>query len=160
MRTERPAVLSTGAWFLACAFAALTCGGCGSDDGLGRRYPVSGQVRYKGQPLAKGRINFIPENNETGRAASAEIEAGSYRLTTHAPGDGALPGKYGVSVSAVDHDISGALAKAGGGTANQVDIGKSKRTPLIPPKYFDPATSGLSAEVKLESNTINFELQD
>ena len=46
--------------------------GC-SDDGLGTRYPVSGTVSYAGQPVAHGRISYIPEAAD-GRGASGEIK--------------------------------------------------------------------------------------
>ena len=40
--------------------------GCG-DDGYGRRYPVSGTVTYKGQPLKQGTITFTPADADAGR---------------------------------------------------------------------------------------------
>jgi hypothetical protein len=158
MRTDNPAVSWTSVRTLVCGVVALTGGGCGSDDELARRYPVSGQVQYKGEPLVKGRINFIPEDKATGRPASADIADGAYRLTTQTPEDGALPGAYQVSIVAVEQDA--AAARTSGGMPFHVDLGKAKRVPLIPKKYFDPALSGLTAEVKPTSNTINFDLHD
>ena len=38
---------------------------CGSDDGLGKRYPVSGTVTYKDQPVPKGSISFVPDDPKT-----------------------------------------------------------------------------------------------
>src|SRR5262249_1430926 len=61
----------------------LLAAGC-ADDGIPPRYPVSGTVTYKGQPLASGSINFIPES-ESGRGATGTIIDGRYSLTTHAP---------------------------------------------------------------------------
>src|SRR4051794_35506157 len=80
--------------------------GCGPDDGIGRRYPVSGTVTYKGQPVPLGTVTFTPESTE-GRPAAGDIEAdGSYTATTATTGDGMLPGKYKVSINAVDRDMS------------------------------------------------------
>ena len=73
--------------------AAVGSSGCGDDTGLAKRYAVSGKVNYKGQPVEKGTISFIPENPE-GRPAAGQIENGRYALTTLTPGDGAIPGKY------------------------------------------------------------------
>ena len=42
--------------------------GCG-DDGLPSRYSVSGKVTYKGEPVQKGKISFVPEV-ESGRGAT------------------------------------------------------------------------------------------
>ena len=48
------------------SFFALVFG-CG-DDGFGKRYPVSGNVTYKNEPVEKGSITFTPVN--AGRPAS------------------------------------------------------------------------------------------
>ena len=37
----------------------LIIASCGTDDGLGKRYPVSGTVTYNGNPLEKGDISFV-----------------------------------------------------------------------------------------------------
>ena len=85
-------------------FVGLTLvAGC-SDDGFGRqRYSVQGTVTYKGENLAKGQISFVPDA-QGGQAASGQIENGYYSLSTLTPGDGALPGKYKVTVVAKDVD--------------------------------------------------------
>jgi hypothetical protein len=141
-------------------FAVLAgVSGCGEDDGIGRRYPVSGKVTYKGEPVTKGTVGFVPMDS-SGRAANGEIQSdGSYTLTTHAPRDGALPGKYRVSVSAVEVDTSVTKNKPGG--MYRVDLlAKAPRKVLVPLKYGDPNQSGLTAEVKPESNTQDFKLTD
>jgi hypothetical protein len=147
--------------------------GCGDDSGLPKRYPVSGTVSHNGKPLEKGNINFAPDGPE-GRAAGGTIVDGRYSLTTHDPDDGAVPGKYKVSViaklidaSKVDLKIKGASteeAKKALATvfpqkvaARASAAGKS----LIPSKYSSPETSGLTFEVKAQSNTAtDFDLKD
>jgi hypothetical protein len=138
----------------------LLSAGCG-DDGLGQRYPVSGKVTYKDEPLARGRINFMPED-PAGRAAAGDITDGSYQLTTQTSNDGAFPGKYKITVVALAVDDSKVRENAKGGVGNQMDVIKATRSakPLIPPKYQVVDTSGLSAEVKQESNTFDFKLVD
>jgi hypothetical protein len=75
-----------------------------SDDGFGRqRYSVHGTVTYKGEKLAQGQIAFVPEA-QGGQVALGQIENGYYSLSTLTPGDGALPGKYKVTVVAKDSD--------------------------------------------------------
>src|SRR5262245_35621215 len=79
--------------------------GCGPNDGIGKRFPVSGRVTYKDQPLKSGSVNFFPEDPNTGRPATGVIEAdGSYQLTTQTPSDGAMGGKYKVAISAYEVD--------------------------------------------------------
>jgi hypothetical protein len=135
--------------------------GCGEDDGIGRRYRVKGTVTYKGEPLKDGVIHFVPPTDGL-RAAMGKISDGGYYLTTHTDGDGALPGKYQVTITSKVIDLSKAIAanKGGGGSLMQDEIAKAVRSAknLIPPKYSLPQTSGLTAEVKAEANTIDFDL--
>jgi hypothetical protein len=145
-------------------FLFLTVAGCGSDDGLGRRYSVSGTVKYKGEPLAKGQINFLPQDGK-GRGASGLIEDGYYALSTNGDRDGALPGKYSVTILAKELDLTKAEArskKLGTGIPLPSDVAKANRTAknLVPVKYSSPDTSKLTAEVKEQSDSIPFELSD
>lgn len=154
----------------ACRVAAALAGmgavlilGCGDTTGLGKRYAVSGKVTYQGKPLEKGRINFIPTQAD-GRAAGGEIENGDYSLTTAEPGDGAFPGTYKVTIVAVDLDTTKMkeIAKGGqfhhdGAFAKAVKTAKK----LVPSKYQVPEMSGLTAEVKAQTNSgVNFDLTD
>lgn len=143
----------------ACGFWLLATG-C-SDDDLGKRYPVSGKVTYKSEPLAKGKITFRPEN-PAGRAASGDVVDGAYQLATQSLNDGAFPGKYKVSITALSVDDSKVVENAKGGVGNQMDVIKANKAakPLIPPKYQTAETSGLEKEVKEESNKFDFELTD
>jgi hypothetical protein len=139
--------------------ALLPVIGCGPDDGIGKRYPVSGTVTYQGKPVPRGTVTFTPESTE-GRPAAADIDPdGSYTATTATPGDGMLPGKYRVSIHAVESDMSVVKGKVGG--THRVDlIAKAPKKALVPSKYADPSTSQLTVEVKPESNTFDFKLTD
>ncbi len=138
--------------------------GCGDGTGLATRYPVKGTVTYNGKPVEKGSIEFVPENNAAGQAATGEIKDGSYYLTTAIDGDGALPGKYKVQISSKEVDLSKAEAniKDKGGSLHQEDVAAANRNAknLIPSKYSLAETSGLSFEVKEQSNTADFDLKD
>ena len=65
--------------------------------GSRKRYPVSGTVTYRDQPVKHGQIHFLPET-VGGRSATGVIEDGWYSLTTMVPNDGAVPGKYQVTI--------------------------------------------------------------
>jgi hypothetical protein len=156
--------------------AAAACVGCGDDSGLPRRYHVSGTVTYNGKRLEKGTMNFTPDGTE-GRAAGGTITDGQYSLTTHHPDDGAVPGKYKVSIMAKEADPSKvevkvkrpgkqALTEA---QQNAIRLqfreqiaGKADAAAksLIPVKYSSPELSGLTFEVKQQSNSANFDLKD
>jgi len=146
----------------ALSFSLITAFGCG-DDGLGKRYPVSGTVTYKDQPLAKGAISFYATGagNET-RGAFGTIENGKYSVSTQSDGDGAFPGDYVVSINAREADMSAAEKNAKGGSARQDDVLKAYKNAKspIPQKYEVPESSGLKAKVEARSNTFNFNLTD
>lgn len=151
---------------LAClltASALLLASGCGGD-GFGKRYAVSGKVTYKGQPVPKGNIYFVPDDPESRSAESPIASDGSYTLSTANPGDedGAFPGTYKIRVVAIEADYSQVKANAGGGAGRQDDVFKATQSAkqLVPPKYRETSTSGLTAKVEEHSNTINFDLAD
>jgi hypothetical protein len=147
--------------------------GCSGDDGLGTRYSVSGTVTYKGEPVPKARISFIPASKDGAKqGASGEIDNGSYSLSTLTPGDGALPGEYRVTVSAREVDEAKLKADSEKLFAKH-GLAKSPMMPpelqakanaeaksSIPKKYEDPGTSGLTAKVEEKSNSFKFELTD
>ena len=139
--------------------------GCG-DDGLDKRYKVTGMVTYKGAPVEKGTINFMPSVPE-GRAATGQIEKGSYTLATQSPGDGAFPGSYTVTIDALQADMAKAEeeAKAKGSTSAFIPqdmVAKAYKNAknAVPGKYSQIASTPLKADVKAQSNTFNFDLTD
>jgi major membrane immunogen (membrane-anchored lipoprotein) len=148
--------------------ALLVMASCGTDDGLGKRYPVSGTVTYNGNPLEKGEINFVTEDLTKNYGATGLITNGSYTLSTGGNDDGAQAGKYKVTIKAKEDYLAKAQAdfqKESGKvnpklpphyTAKAEAAAKS----LIPAGYGDARTTTLTAEVKQQSNTINFTLSD
>ncbi|SIO57060.1 hypothetical protein SAMN05444166_5338 [Singulisphaera sp. GP187] len=144
--------------------------GCGDDGGLAARYPVTGKVTYKGEPIKKAVINFVP-NDPNGHPAGGTVEDGHFELTTLNPNDGALPGKYKVTIDdrQLDADAmrseADAVAKKKGVTYTaipqelQANALKSLKSTL-PGKYQISSTSDLEVEVKAQSNTIGLELKD
>ena len=148
------------------AIGFLVLAGCADDTGLEKRYPVSGTVTYKDQPLEKGEISFIPAdaNSKTQRPATGTIVNGKYTLSTATSGDGAFPGKYKVSVRSQEIDKSQVEATikkfGGGGRQDQIAKATAKAKNLIPEKYLSSEMSGLEADVKATSNTFDFPLKD
>jgi len=132
--------------------------GCGEDDGIGTRYPVRGVVKYKGEPVKSGSVNFVPEDKD-GRPAAGAITNGSYTATTLTPGDGMFPGKYKVAIQANYTDMTKVVNNPGGLYRTDL-IAKAPKIKVIPRKYESPVTSGLSAEVKPQTNTVDFELEE
>jgi hypothetical protein len=149
--------------------ALLVLASCGAeDDGLGKRYPVSGTVTYNGSPLEKGEISFVTEDMSKNFGASGTIANGSYTLSIGGQGDGAQAGKYKVTISAKEDYSEKAQAdfqKVTGSTSPKVlgpFVAKAAAAAksLIPAGYGDARTTNLTAEVKEGSNSIPFELSD
>lgn len=160
---------------LAAASSWAVIVGCGADDGLGKRYAVSGKVSYKGAAIEKGTVNFVPDGPE-GRPATGTIENGSYSLTTLTPGDGAVPGKYRVTIDT--RQIDEAAAKEATkkylekmkvpANANIQIIPQDVQAKVlsqtksnIPGKYQIFETTDLKdIKVEARSNTIDLDLKD
>ncbi len=137
------------------ALATLIAGALGAIPlGCGSSGPemasVHGKVTYNGQPVPKGTVSFQSTAPEGGRNATGMINPdGTYTLQTENPGDGAQLGEYRVAISARDDAI--------------LDYIPKKPVPpkrLVPEKYENPDTSGLTATVKSGSNEVDFPLSD
>ncbi len=126
---------------LACALLA----GCGRGMPMGQ---VSGRVTFEGNPVTEAQLVFQPER---GPAASGLLDAdGRYRLSTHAPGDGAVQGLHRVTIVPAEAGV-------------QLQPGQPPAPPSapkfnLPNEYLRPETSGLTADVKAGSNTFDFAL--
>jgi hypothetical protein len=146
---------------------AATLPGC-SDDGLGKRYKVTGKVTYNGAPVDHGLICFISGDQAAGRSCTGTIDKGYYTLQTQEPGDGAFPGDYSVTVTSKTPDMEAAATKAKqkGNTAAYTPpdftVAAYKKAPdEVPKKYGIVSTENpLKAKVEAKSNEINFELKD
>jgi hypothetical protein len=126
----------------------MGCGGA-SDATI---VPTRGVVTYKGEPIAKISVAFMPKDGN-GQIAEGTTDAnGNFELQTREPGDGAMVGSYLVSfryVSDVIPDMPGFV----GGT-------KPEPSP-IPEKYGDAGKSGYTATVDPDEskNVFKFDLE-
>jgi len=73
---------------------ALGCGESGNPDLI----PVTGTVRYAGQPVAGANVAFRSENS---MASAMTDSSGRFELTAVEQGTGAMPGKYKVIVAKI-----------------------------------------------------------
>jgi hypothetical protein len=122
------------------AIVAFGCGHRGVDLPTAT---VVGRVMYRGKPLAGGRIAFI---HASGQAAGGELTSdGSFRLD-------AYQGDNRISVECYDFDVPGSTKKR----SRMMENNKS----LIPDRYMNYGTSGLTFEVKPDNNTADFTLKD
>jgi major membrane immunogen (membrane-anchored lipoprotein) len=150
--------------------ALLVMASCGThDDGLGKRYPVSGTVTYNGAPLEKGEISFVSEDLTKNFGATGIITNGSYTLSTGGNDDGAQTGKYKVTITSKEDFVAKARADfqkesgvGGEGKIPPQNLAKASAAAksLIPAGYGDPRTTTLTADVQAQSNKIDFKLSD
>jgi hypothetical protein len=109
------------------------------------------------RPLACGVLTFQPlEEGQitTRRPSIGVIEAdGTYRISTFATYDGAMPGEYLVGVD-------GSLNKDTGQNSFDPVDRPAPTSGNVPPKYLVPQTSGLKATVPADQSevTIDFTL--
>ena len=108
--------------------------------------PVAGKVLYNDAALPFGTITFQPERGQPG---IGEIqEDGSFTISTYAADDGAVPGRHRICVSCYEGQRPGRSQRNASGKL------------LIPLKYTEVATSGLSADVKdAPGQTFEFKLE-
>jgi len=140
--------------------------GCGTSTTGDRVHtvPVGGTVMYQGRPLADAVVSFVPES-PSGRGAFGRTDsAGKFRMMTVVPGDGAVPGKYKVTVTkgAVESKPEPTAAT---GDQDYSDPETSKPAPapipLVPPKYSTASSTPLTATVENgKPQELTFELKD
>jgi hypothetical protein len=127
---------------IAVVLAALASG-CGTA-GIGKTYPVRGAVTIDGQPLvAKTTIVLFTPDDSRGNSspfepASTVDENGIYTLTTKGR-NGAPPGWYKVVVTARSEALVQRPQASG--------LSRPVTQSLLPARYGQPGTSGLSIEV-------------
>ena len=119
------------------------------------------------RPVAQATVTFIGVDGK--RVAAGLTDAnGKYTLTTFQKGDGAVPGEYRVKVEKFERaagpsSTSASETKGPAEDKNYVpppEMAPGATAPLpknlLPAKYADPNTLGLTATVKEGPNEFNF----
>jgi hypothetical protein len=134
---------------LALVLGLLPFAGC-ANRGPALPQPVAARGKVllpSGQPLRGGRIQFNrldPPNVDAFGDVAAD---GSFVLTTYQPDDGAVPGRYVVTISPYNY-------KHKSGSPVKLDSAAQ-----IPAKYLEAETSKLEVEIKNESNVLEVKLR-
>ena len=171
MNNLKSTVNRNAMWTSVCVTFVCLCG-C-SGEVLEPTYFVSGTVTQKGKPIEGAIVAFTPAT--PGLPASGVTNAsGIYKLTTRESGDGALVGKYTVTIAKYNQRLepkpTGSPEKpvdpyditneypAGYNEMQSSEIAASLSKNLLPAKYANPITSKLEAEVKKTKNTCDFKV--
>ena len=149
-------------------FCCLIGLSCGSGDRISGLVEVKGTVTYKGAPLDGATVSFAPTAFEPGTRASVALTEpdGTFVLLTQGQ-RGILPGNYDVTVvkrtipkvsEAIrsSEDLEAYMEKHG----RAPPVAREEIKDLVPKKYGDAATSGLSYSVKKGMPPIEIELKD
>jgi hypothetical protein len=125
--------------------------GCGG--GEFKTAPVTGKVTYQGQPVTAGSLTFAPvasgEKALAGRPGTGAVKSdGTYTLSTHKEGDGAVVGPHRVSYSPPPAENK----------TIEVDGSVQAVEPTEPQPYQGLAPKQPQVDVAKGSNTIDIEL--
>lgn len=135
--------------FVSSGVACLAIFATGCSSGNPETFPAAGKVTYKGATLQSGIVQLVPDGS--GNAATGQIQTdGTFKLGTFEKEDGAVPGKYKVSVQVFPPEGEGA------GLPGQ-EFGKKE--PPIPLKYLNASSSGLTADITSGENNIVLDLK-
>lgn len=129
-----------------CPLVALLLSGC-NDTGF-ERVVVSGAVTYKGEPVRRGEIRFMPDANSHVPMSGAYIVDGQYL----ADAKGGVPvGTFNVEIQAFRGDVDdrGIDSRTTGATREQ----------YLPAKYNTQSVLTLSLDSADSAVTKDFELQ-
>jgi hypothetical protein len=133
---------------LLCAFGALVLAGCSDSNRpvFQQTFAVKGKVvTASGAPLTGGRIELHPENSEAPEARGMIKTDGTFVLGTYKVNDGVAAGRYKVTIDPVVYNKAGNLQP-------------NKSLPIAK-RYADPEKSGLTLEVKGDTNDVVWKLQ-
>jgi hypothetical protein len=126
--------------------------GCGDSPKGPETVDVRGTLTYNGTPIEGANVIFHPTRSDQALASQAVTDRiGRFQLSTHLGAGkfkpGIVPGHYAVTITKLDTaGISSSFAPP-----------KS----LLPKKYANPKTSGLTAEVAAgRENEFQFALKD
>lgn len=131
----------SGAWLAVCAVAMATVAGCGAGRSDKPTARLEGAVTLDSQPIAKGTIDFLPQQKGQATPVTAQITEGRYQI------EGVPLGKVLARI------------KATKGTGREIAIPHSdekymEEVNLIPLKY----AQGIPIEVAEGGGTHDFEL--
>jgi hypothetical protein len=135
------------------ALCAASLVGCTDSPTGPETVNVTGTVSYQGNPVAGANVLFQPIDGSSDTLASQSLtdETGRFELSTHVGGGkfkpGIVPDKYAVTITKLDTaSISTTLAPPKN---------------LLPKKYGNAKTSGLSADVAAgKENDFEFALTE
>jgi hypothetical protein len=169
-----------------CTVTLVFVFGCGPGNGLNLA-KVRGKVTYKGEPIKRGTVFFMPDESKgtIGPSAVGSITSdGSYIMSTESAGDGVIVGSHKIGITGLEEKPVGngapaatpesdpkgymkakakdaAVARSGRNQKEAdtfTDKGGQKWRFVLPKKFINPQESGIIAKVEPGSQTMNFDI--
>lgn len=130
--------------------------GCGQKGTV----PLRGTVKLDGRPLTGATVYFLAQDGGGRDAVGTTDAEGVFRLSTYEPGDGALPGRYKVTVHPATEAVPGFAAATPFEAMEKASAGQKLNRPavVLPPRYTEPGQTILQQEVPARGDVV-FELQ-
>ena len=144
---------------LSAALVTVGCGGSATPDDLPSLTACTLTVTYKGAPLADATVALTPESG-TWTGVGKSDASGVAVIRTSGKYDGLPAGNYKVSVRKVEVVQENAPATAEEDAAMAASGAKNEPKLLVPKKYTDPETSGLTVTVADSPVAETLELTD
>ncbi|MCC9609391.1 carboxypeptidase-like regulatory domain-containing protein [Blastopirellula sp. JC732] len=130
--------------------------GCGAGNQNPPTTPVTGKVTYKGAAVEGAAVKFLPSNSEAKIANATSGADGTYAISTFEPGDGAMAGKYKITVRKLVSVQQG--VQQDGEHAGEPDYVNKD---MLPKKYMSVDDTPLEFEVNAGGdNAFDIELKD
>ncbi len=139
--------------------------GCGSPKAeVPQTYPVSVKIAHGGQPVEGASVTFVPQG-QAGRGASGVTDAnGVAKMGLPGLADGAMAGKYWVTVSKVEgvqSDPNMSAEEFYKQQENKPVAAPASPKHLLPVKYLSAQSGGLECDVKEQQDQLfEFNLTD
>jgi hypothetical protein len=128
---------------VAVSAALLLAAGCGGNPVKVKLAPVSGTIKYQGQPVADANVIFIPADGP--RASGTTDAEGKFKLMTLAPDDGAT---LGDNVVLIEKSVP-----------IKPDDPYSPRKAIVPSFYSNPQETTVKKKVVTGANDFQIDLQ-
>jgi hypothetical protein len=113
--------------------------------------PISGEVKFDGQPLSTGTIEFIPNANTTGPSTGAQITGGRYSVPRN---KGAIVGDYRVQITSIQK--TGEKIPAGTAAPEGTMVDEVRQ---VIPREYNSASTLTAKVVKGDNAKTNFDLK-
>ncbi len=143
--------------------ATLLLVGCGGSGGEHPTTEVTTTVLYQGDPVEGATVTFFNDSHEKPVLAVGRTDAeGVAEMKTYAEADGAIQGQHQVTILKSEMGESQADLADVDSEDYDPDAAAGTTAPknLIPAKYGNRNTSGLTVEVGEEPKEVTFELED